>query len=243
MVRQRPVGGSAGTVRRVQRLCSRCGGIIEIGRDTECPSCGVGFATGPPQVLRKTEQDEESLHRAQQAAFERMREGQRLALVGCAFAVYGLDDAWTGTRWVGGYGGHDARIDEVVLAHGDPRDRDAALVHVRTAVPAGPAPESTYRFATRRLAEAAWREGAPHAGAVHSTFNERDPTAGWSPLAVTVAGEAREFRSIVAPAAWVALADLDGAVVSVTARHVETDDVRLVTVDDLERYLRDDPFR
>ncbi|HEX4775318.1 MAG TPA: hypothetical protein VFW74_00965 [Acidimicrobiia bacterium] len=226
----------------MQRLCSRCGGIIEIGRDTECPSCGLGFSTSSAKVFRRTEQDDETLHRAQQAAFERMREKQRLALAGCAFTVYGLDDAWVGTRWVGGYGAQEGRIDEVVLAHGDPRDRDAALVHVTTAVPAGRPPELKYRSVARRLAEAAWREGAPHAGAVHSTFNEQDPTARWSPLTVTVDGEAREFRSIAAPAAWVALADLDGAVVSVIARHVDTDDVRLVTVDDLERYLRDDPF-
>lgn len=49
------------------------------------------------------------------------------------------------------------------------------------------------------------------------------------------------FRSLAAGSFWVALARTGDSLVTVEARHLDPQDIGLVTMDDVEPYLRDAP--
>ena len=232
-------------------LCSLCGAITEPlapaqdGRGGgSCPDCGLGYSTvvtavftretsgplrpGPDQPGRQHSRDD---HRARQADILRRR----------AFPIFGLDQRWDGLRWVGGWGSSGDEITHIGLAHGDPYDPAAALVRIDTWPLAGPMAAMTVANAAQGLARHLWDEGgAPH-GLVRPTWTSDDPTETWNTLELAIDGAPMTFRTLGSGALWVALARIGNKLVAIEVRHIDPDNVGLVTIDDVEPYLGDGP--
>lgn len=166
-------------------------------------------------------------------ARQRQRED---VLRGRSFPIFGLDDRWDGSRWVGGWGSSNDTVDHIDLAHGDPFDEAAALVRVTTWRLAPPE-AFTVANAAQQLAESLWHDaGAPH-DLVRATFTSQDPTASWSELVLTVDNNPSTFRCLTHGAFWVALTRAGDLMISVEAGNIANNVAGLVTVDDVERYL------
>lgn len=239
-------------------LCSRCGAVLEgvvvdsSGRGA-CPSCGLGWterrlvSSGPTAVPRP------GLERGRQRALGRVNRQRQQAASGWRFAVYGLDDSWTGRRWLGGWGGHDGGLDRLELAHGDPWHDHAALVRITTWAPTHRAAERVFsreddlavrrRNAAKTLAQHLWHETSQPTDGLRATFTEANPVASWDPLTLRVEGAPVTFRSLRAGAHWVALGSLGDLMVALHARHLAADAVALMEVADLASYLLDDGSR
>lgn len=235
--------------RRPSFLCPRCGAVTEpavLGPDGRgegaCPDCGLGFnssavfsrpAGGPLREwwARRRGRRQSRAHQSERDHILRRR----------PFPIYGLDARWNGLRWVGGWGGSDDQIDHIGLGHGDPFDDAAQLVRVFTWRLSSPPERMTVANAARGLAEYLWHEGgAPH-DLVRPTFTSEDPTASWSELVLPVEDQPVVFRSLAEGAFWVALGRTRECLVTVEARGIGPDDIGLMTVDDVEPYLKDVP--
>ena len=240
-------------------LCPRCGAIQEAVRagpgehwQGQCPSCGLGYSASA-MVLTKSARPLGDAAQAEQRRIQAERQAhKRRAVSRCRFAVYGLDDTWSGRRWIGGFGDSDGELRSVELAHGDPFDETAPLVRVRTELvsiaqrsrPTQFTSDQARFFAIRHAADALaqhlWHAGADHSPALQATFTDDDPTEHWSPLPLIVDGMTVPFRSLVGWTSWIALGVTNGSVIGVQARNIEPDSVRPVVIDDLEPYLADD---
>ena len=160
---------------------------------------------------------------------------------GRTFPIHGLDDRWTGSRWVGGWGTSNDEVNEIGLAHGDPFDEGAPLVRITTWRLSPPTEPLTVANAAQGLAHYLWDEaGAPHE-LIRPAYTSDDPTEAWSDLDLPVDGSPAAFRSLAHGAHWVALARTKGILVGIEARHIDPGDVGLVTVRDLEAYLAEPP--
>jgi hypothetical protein len=233
-------------------LCSRCGGITEraeVGPDGRgegaCPDCGLGFSSvamtatfsrtegGPLRAwrARRRSRRHTEAHRSRQADIIRCR----------TFPIHGLDDRWTGSRWIGGWGTSNDEVNEIGLAHGDLFDETAAVVRVVTWRLAPPMEPLTVANAAQGLAHYLWQEAdAPH-DLIRPAYTSDDPTAAWSELALPVDGSPTGFRSLAHGDHWVALVRTEGFLVGIEARHIDPGDVGLVTVHDDEVYLAETP--
>ncbi len=236
---------------RVRRsfLCSRCGAVTEpavLGSDGKgegaCPDCGLGFrssalfsrpARGPLAAWWARRQGRRHIeaHRRQREDILRRR----------PFAVFGLDDRWTGARWAGGWGGSDKAVDRIGLGFGDPFDDRAPLVRVFTWRLSAPTDRLTVANVAHELAEYLWQEGGADHDLVRTAFTSEDPTATWTDLSLPVDGRSLTFRSLAAGSFWVALGRVGECLISVEARHIDAARVALVTVKGVEPYLGDAP--
>lgn len=166
------------------------------------------------------------------------------ALRACDFPLYGLDASFEGRRWVGGHGAANGVLSEVELAHGDALVEGAPLVRVRTRRPDPGAPrELAAGDAARDLSTRLWHEGSAEHRAVRAAFVDDDPLGSWDDVAVPVSGEPVAFKRLAAGAAWVALGHVGAQLVSLFARHVPLERVRLERVADVDAYLADDGGR
>jgi len=209
-----------------------------------CPDCGLGFSSvgysaltrlerGPVREWWARRRGDRQLrsHRAEQHEIVRRR----------SFPIHGLDDRWSGSRWIGGWGGSHREVDHIDLAHGDPHDPSAPLVRVTTWRLSPGKADHTVTHAAQELAEHLWREaGAPHA-LVRTSFTSDDPTIAWSELDLSIDEQPTAFRSLAQPPHWVALARIESSLITIEARHVEPHHVALITVDNIEPYLEDPP--
>jgi DNA-directed RNA polymerase subunit RPC12/RpoP len=239
--------------RRRSFLCSRCGEIVEPpepdseqSQSSVCPSCGLGFTTSTTSaVFASSKSDSSSIEHPINTVRRRNRidRDQRQAISRCDFAVYGLDETWSGSRWVGGWGGGPLE-----LAHGDAYDESAPLLRVETApkpssrkLPDRASPEAEDAWAISNsaqvLAETLWHEGAEHSPALRAPFSAGDPTAGWSSLPLIIDGRPVTFRSLAADNTWVALGQTESAIITLFARNFDPTNVRLVVIDDFSPYL------
>lgn len=229
-------------------LCSRCGGITEraeVGPDGRgegaCPDCGLGFSSvGMTAVFTRAEggrlrdwraRRRSEAHRSRQADIIRRR----------TFPIHGLDDRWTGSRWIGGWGTSSDEVDQIGLAHGNPFDETAAVVRVVTWRLSPPMEALTVGNAAQGLVHYLWDEaGAPH-DLIRPAYTSDDPTAAWSELVLPVDGSPTAFRSLAHGDHWVALVRTEGILVGIEARHIDRSDVGLVVVNDVESYLAEPP--
>lgn len=238
--------------RRRSFLCSRCGEIVEgpepdseQSQSSACPSCGLGFTTSSTVVFASSKSDSGiTEHLINNVGWRnRMDRDKWQAISRCDFAVYGLDERWSGSRWVGGWGGGPLE-----LAHGDAYDESAPLLRVQTVpkpssrkLPDRASPEAEDSWAIRNsaqlLAKTLWHEGAEHSPALRAPFSEGDPTAGWSSLPLIIDGRPVPFRSLAADNTWVALGQTESAIITLFARNFDPTNVRLVVIDDFGPYL------
>jgi hypothetical protein len=234
-----------------RHLCTRCGAVVDAPdpapgeeRHGACPECGLGFVSKGVVVARRADAaaPEDPARRARRAALDRARRDDALrALADRSFPLYGLDAAWTGRRWVGGWGRsgvqHPDRVRSVTLAHGDPWDPEAPVVRVESRTAEEPVERI---FAAQELAATLFHETGEHTGAHRAPFGPDDPDSWWDPVELGVDRVPTPFRLLRSGAHWVALGRGDGCLITVAARHVEPDAVRLVTIDDPVAYLDDD---
>lgn len=237
--------------RRRSFLCSRCGERVELpepdsqqSQSSACPSCGLGFTTSSV-VFASSKSDSGIIEHPITNVRWRNRSDrdERQAISRCDFAVYGLDETWSGSRWVGGWGGGPLE-----LAHGDAYDQSAPLLRVETVpkpssrkLPDRASPEAQDSWAVRNaaqsLADRLWHEGAEHSPALRAPFSDGDPTAGWSSLPLIINGRPVPFRSLAADHTWGALGETESAIITLFARNFDPTHVRLVVIDDFSPYL------
>jgi len=222
-------------------LCPRCGAILPVtepsadGRSQgRCSECGLGFtrarmtAGSTPSTQAKTQ------------SFESLRQ-HRESLIGLLrqrpFSVYGLDSTWNGRRWLAGGGCSGPNARSFVLGHGDARG-DATEVRVETWAPGGTGQMAEIRV-TRRLAMHLWHAGAEQR-VVRASFSEEDPAGSWDLVTASISDDPHPLRVLRADPAWVGFAEASDQLVTIVARHIAPEAVRLVVVDDIEMYLKED---
>jgi hypothetical protein len=239
-------------------LCHRCGAILDDDQPPgryrgECPSCGLGYSGtrfGLERVagLRAAplKVSDEARRRAQ-AVRERRDTDLRQAVARCPFPVFGLDDSWSGRRWISGWGGSGDNVDHLELAHGDVYDPDAPVVRIETrwttADPEGDV--NTFephvrRVVARALVERLWHETGTYLDATSSTFQGEDPTGQWDVLRLDVDNEPRRFSALQVGTQWVALATVGRAVLGLQVRNIPPSEMKLVSIDHPTEYLDDD---
>lgn len=214
-------------------LCIRCGAIrppVDGGESGvgSCPECGLGYSWRRLTVGGSDTRQQLQNPSTQEVA-KASRHDQERILNEWHGPLYGLDESWMGSRWVGGHGRSPERITHVELGHGDPFDLAAPMVRVRTEF----APEMPPGFAIRQgaihLSMILWHEGAPHE-LVRPSFSGPDSLATWDNVSLPVSGQSVVFRCLNAERAWVAIAEMDAMVVSVFARAVQMSQVSLTQV-------------
>ncbi len=223
---------------RRSTLCPGCGVIVPASElraghseTGQCPECGLGFSRqclGPNDAIA-------SEPGPSYAAI--LHEARRRALADRPFPIYGLDESWTGSRWLGGWGGSAEGINQITFSHGGPEQRKGPMVNVETFSPTDEGEKTVGIYLRARgLAGRLWSHGAKHE-VVRPTFNREDPTGTWEEAEIEVDGESVPFRMLAAGAWWVALGEVGSVVVSLRVRGVPGESVRLVPVGDVEPYL------
>ena len=222
---------------RRSHLCPRCGSVIPLTEspereDGECPSCGLGFTTAP---LTATKGPMATLGRRRPRNPRRVRSSiSKADLEGCAFTVYGLDEAWPGERGVGGWGRSRKVLTSLTLEFRVPDESTAPHFRVETNTEPG-----GLRATATTLAQYIWKAGAHYSNAIQDTFTAQNPTGGWDSIEIPVQGRPHEFRGLMTDDQWVAIGQLGGSVVGINARMSRPGDYGLIPVPDLVGYLHD----
>lgn len=95
---------------------------------------------------------------------------------------------------------------------------------------------SVVRSAHRSLSQTLWHEGVDHER-VRAGFLDSDPLGSWQTVELEVCGRPYRFRYLGTASAWGAIGEVGEVLVSVFARNIRPDDVKLVVVSDPALYL------
>jgi hypothetical protein len=168
-------------------------------------------------------------------------EGRR-ALVAATFTPFGLDDRWTGGRWIGGSSTSNGRLSALVLGHGDaPRDMTATQIRVETRPIDDRTRQEALWDSARSQVQHFWHEtGVLPDDVRRAVFrtdgSDIDPTDPWESAALLVDGVLVEFRVLAHENYWVSQAPVDDAVVAIQARGWSLADTGLVSIEDTSEY-------
>jgi hypothetical protein len=166
---------------------------------------------------------------------------------GAPFRPYGLDDRWTGLRWIALQAGSEGGVDRLGLGHGMPIRPGEAELRVETQLPrqvfgadgtkwelllAGRNQVEWLHQETGAVPDDIRRALAPH---------ERPGDASkWESHWITVDGRPVHFQSLCAGHAAVAQAVVGVLVIIIQARRWSLDEIALVEIADLSEYRRGD---
>lgn len=198
---------------RASQICSRCGAFLDTGlrsssgQDNDrCQSCGLELTTlAPLESAESLPSGSEERESQRSALANRLERDRRKVVSRARFAVYGLDDTWTGRRWIGGWNTSPEELLELELAHGNAYDPGSPLVRVGTS-PMGhgtgtlPSPHAAQAQAlllgtvAKELAQRILHEASEHSASIQSTFTLDDPVGAWDSLGVWVDGRRVKFR-------------------------------------------------
>lgn len=224
-------------------LCSRCGAVLPARNRARrgegvCPECGLGYRWAT--ISTPTTSVRGRLARLRHWRQLRVDPAERRQVIrNCRFTLYGLDGAWTGRRWTGGFASEGEVVTEVELAHGDPWKPGEPVVRVTTHQPAEEPTSSWFiRDTACSLSEELWREGAEH-DQVRATFVDADPLRSWTPVELPVSGRPVDFRRLQGPLGWAAIGHVGDQLVTVVAHHIPPERVKLAAADP-QAYLADD---
>lgn len=235
-------------------MCHRCGGTAREEIDASharCAECGQEFSFARLVAIAGDQPERTPEEQAQLDRLLNMHEHRDRMFETRPFPVYGLDDRWTGLRFIGGSGSSNGETSHLGLAYGDPVDPDAAHLRVDTRRP--PRIGGTNRhdphldrmFLAKNLAGHLWREtgvmrddvrAAAFALDEGSPFSV-DPVGPWDPMSFPVDGALITFKRLAQAEHWVALGELDGLFIAVTARNWLAEETALITVDDFAPYF------
>lgn len=223
-------------------LCPRCGAVIEPPTPPAhgsargaCPQCDLSFSVATLSVPADERSTTGSTSGGEVSTQRSHRTDGVRALRERAFPIYGLEAAWPGRRWIGGCRSSNGRVNGIDLGYGEAHDPDGPLLLVETLAPLSKL-EIVHRLTAQDLAQRIWQSGADHAE-VRPSFVSTDPVASWGELMLDIDAEPVRFSLLTAGAHWVALARVGEEVVALDGRHFATEDVRLVSVDDVGPYL------
>lgn len=152
------------------------------------------------------------------------------------FPLLGLDESWTGERWLGGFATSNGETTELHLGHS--RDTPDGTLRVVVGVqnanhaPTGENDSDLTRAALNLARELTRRPWSP--GDDNGSSPRLAPS---SPLAISVDGYAVAFRSWREGERWVAVGRSGDRIISVDARGIEPQLVSLRTVTNLEAYV------
>jgi ribosomal protein S27AE len=232
--RSRPVPARPG-------ICPRCGGSEWIKVDAShwrCGDCGLG-STISLLTARSTSGASSAELGDHRAAMRATRDRWRQAFAAATFTPYGLDDQWTGPRWVGGHGTSNNRVTSLRLAHGD-RGMTEPQLRVETRIPQiGGLDQEVVNAAHHLVMGFAHDVGGIRDDVRRALFprgGASEPLAPWTPLALGVAGQAQTFRLLVEGDHWIAVGALDTVVLALRGRAWDPGTVSLETIWDLTSY-------
>lgn len=177
-----------------------------------------------------------------------MRNEMRDAFTSASFAPYGLDERWSGTRWLAGSGASDGTVTRLVLAHGEtPFERSSTQIRVEVSIAPRVLADDAQNLAiarattTRELVNKFWLttgtlDPAVRSAAYTSEGAQSDLTAPWDTVQLEVDGIALEFQMLGDDNYWLAQSVLDQVVLVVDARVWPVASTGLVTITDLTLY-------
>jgi hypothetical protein len=191
-------------------------------------------------VTKNAEPDEAALERYRQQRARSLERSLEI-FASASFAPHGLDDQWTGKRWIGGHGESNGVPSSLTLAHGnDPRDRSAPQVRVETRTGAGARLYVSPRLVLQKL----WHhEGQIDPVLRDAAFRQNDLAAfdrACDHADITVDRTPARFQVVSAGATWLANAVVDDQLLEIEARHWPIERTALVTVHDITPYARRD---
>lgn len=225
-------------------LCSRCGAVIEapmpegVGAARgECSECGQGWAAST-LIAAKPRRWFLRWRRSPRVRSERdVSEYEAQVISRWQLPLYGLDETWEGSRWIGGYaaGGRTTKVD---LAHGNPWVEDGPLVRVEIAAMVnGPV---DHVLTAEELVNRLYHETGTTLPQFKETFRSDEPTGSWDKVTFDLDGVPTGFDFLAIEAWWIALREEPGYLISIEARHVSPSSVRLVTIRDVDPYVGED---
>jgi hypothetical protein len=180
--------------------------------------------------------------------FDRLERRQEQVFRDRPFAIYGLGPSWEGPRFIGevssGWQVGARDVSELELVHGDVSNPSGTLVRVASS----PSSIGEPRDRRRELAEQLWLEvepppprESPERFIGWEDVVERDhrsrPTPHFRTIELSVDEEPISFSFLLEQNAWVALGYKEDITISITARDIGIEDVRLVTIRDVEPYI------
>jgi hypothetical protein len=86
------------------------------------------------------------------------------------------------------------------------------------------------------LSQALWHEGVDHER-VRPAFVEDDPLGTWDRVVFQVSGQPVDFRYLGSDSVWGTVGDVGQEIVSIFARNLQPEDVRLGVISDPEPYI------
>ena len=178
--------------------------------------------------------------------FDRLERREEQAFRDRPFTIYGLDPSWEGQRFIGssGWEGVVGNVSELELVHGDVSHPSGTSVRVASS----PSSIGESRDRQRELAEQLWLEVEPPPPRESlerfiewEDARERDhrsrPTPDFRTIELSVDDDPLTFSFLLEQNAWVALGSKEDVTISIIARNVGIEDVRLVTIRDVEPYI------
>jgi hypothetical protein len=225
-------------------LCPQCGGIEyeEVGpNQIRCVECGQGANTVTMKAVAQPPGPDygEIVARMREDGYRRAMQTFRDA----SAAPFGLDDRWTGHRFLGGSGRSNGRIKKLVLAYTD-QPWDPSAVHVRVETRWGDPSfgDRSLEFEQWSLAKnqvgSLWQATGVRDDAVRravfpvddSTPDPPDPTGPWATTPIPVDRNAVEFRMLGDDDYWVAQARCGDAVIGIESTAWPIASTGLVTI-------------
>ena len=232
-----------------RHLCPQCGGTVweQVSeREIRCSECGHGATTSlltASPVAPGPDRDAA----VEQLSHQRYDDALR-ALVDVPGIPYGLDDQFSGNRWLGGHGGYIGHPTRVTLGHGDePWDQESTDIRVETRWPdtRSRSPEDALHVAERQLIRSQVRYRWHVTGELtdelrRATFPQdgvmTDPTAPWDSVDIPVDGITETFKLLGNEDFWVAHARHDDVFIGLQARRWPVAKTGLVSITDTKEY-------
>jgi hypothetical protein len=180
--------------------------------------------------------------------FDRLERRQEQVFRDRPFTIFGLDPSWEGPRLIGevssGWQVGAGDVSELELVHGDVSHPSGTFVRVSSS----PSSIGEPRDRRRELAEQLWFEVEPPPPRESlerliewEDVRERDhrhrPTPAFEAIELPVDGGPISFSFLLEQNGWVALGSKEDVTISIIARNAGIDDVRLVTIRDVEPYI------
>jgi hypothetical protein len=206
--------------------------------EIECIECGTRARFSRMTFTRSADPDEAALEQYRQQRARSLARSLEV-FASASFAPHGLDEAWTGKRWIGGHGLSDNVVTMLELAHGDdPFDEGEPQVRVETRT------DEVLHVSPRTLLQKLWhREGQIDEGLRDAAFRQKDDAAfdrACDHVDIAVDGTPVRFQVVSAGESWLAHAIVGDQLLSIDARHWPIERTRIVTVDDITPYERRD---
>ena len=178
--------------------------------------------------------------------FDRLERREEQAFRDRPFTIYGLDTSWGGQRFIGGSGwaGDVGNVSELELVHGDVSHPSTTSVRVASS----PSSIGEQRDRRRELAEQLWLEVEPPPPReslerfiewedARERGHRSRPTPDFRTIELSVDDDPLTFSFLLEQNAWVALGSKEDVTISIIASNVGIEDVRLVTIRDVEPYI------